>query len=87
VGVFQDTVAFQITRVPGISNMIFGGDGFHLVALTGPGTVWLQSMPLAVLAGALSPYLGDRGGREGAVDSIATGSIGGIIGGVLGRNV
>jgi len=87
VGVFQDTVSFQITRVPGITNMIFGGDGFHLVALTGPGTVWLQSMPLAVLAGALSPYLGDRGGREGAVDSIAGGSIGGIIGGVLGRNV
>src|SRR5258708_27388372 len=49
VGMFQGTVQFQITTVPGISNMIFGGDGFHLAALTGPGPGWLQSMPLALL--------------------------------------
>jgi len=43
VGMFQGTVQFQITTVPGISNMIFGGDGFHLVALTGPGRVWQKN--------------------------------------------
>lgn len=83
IGVFQDTVSFQITRVPGISNMLFGADGFHLVALTGPGTIWLQSMPLSILAGAIAPYLGDRTTTDAAVG----GGIGGIIGGVLGRNV
>ena len=84
VGMFQDTVSFQITRVPGIANMAFGGDGFHLVALTGPGTIWLQSMPIQVLAHALEPYLGGR--HEDAAPA-ATGAIGGVLGGILGRNV
>ncbi|MCU1490398.1 MAG: hypothetical protein JWM85_1803 [Acidimicrobiaceae bacterium] len=83
VGVFQDSVSFQITRVPGIANKLFGGDGYHLVALTGPGSIWLQSMPLSILAASLSPYLGGETGADAAVG----GSLGGIIGGVLGRNV
>jgi uncharacterized protein (TIGR00266 family) len=57
VGMFEDSVNFKITRVPGIANKIFGSDGYHLVALTGPGQIWLQSMPLANLAHALEPYL------------------------------
>lgn len=57
IGVFQDSVQSQITRVPGIANKVFGADGFVLVALTGPGRVWLQSMPLPILANALAPYL------------------------------
>jgi hypothetical protein len=58
VGMFQGSVQFQITRMRGIANALFGGDGFHLVALTGPGRIWLQSMPIAVLAHSLSAYLG-----------------------------
>jgi len=38
-------VGFQITTVPGIKNMIFGGDGIFLAVLQGPGTVWLQTLP------------------------------------------
>ena len=57
VGLFQSTVQFTMTRVPGIANKIFGGDGFTLVALTGPGQIWLQSLPLPNLAHALAPYL------------------------------
>ena len=38
VGLFEDMVKFSITRLSGIKNMAFGGDGFHLVSLTGPGT-------------------------------------------------
>lgn len=83
VGLFQDSVSFQITRVPGIANKLFGGDGYHLVALTGPGAIWLQSMPLPILAHSLSPYLGG----EATTDGAAGGALGGIIGGVLGRNV
>ena len=58
-----------------------GKDGHHFVQLTGPGRVYLQSMPLPILAGALEPYV-DRDGRhdhpaaEGAV-------AGGIIGGLM----
>jgi len=57
VGMLQGSVHLSVTRVPGVTNALFGADGFHLVALTGPGRVWLQSMPLPLLAGALAPYL------------------------------
>lgn len=57
VGMFDSTVKFSITTVPGITNKIFGGDGFLLVSLTGPGEVWLQSMPLPNLAHAIEQHL------------------------------
>ena len=60
VGMFQDSVNFQVIRLQGIANRFFGADGHHLVSLTGPGNIWLQSMPLPVLAHALSEYLGGR---------------------------
>ncbi len=82
VGVFQDSVSFQITQVPGVANILFGQDGFHLVALTGPGTVWLQSMPLPILAHALSPYLPSQAAAAGASGGIA----GGIAGSLFGNN-
>jgi uncharacterized protein (AIM24 family) len=74
---FQGTVQFQITRMRGISNALFGGDGFYLVALTGPGRVWLQSMPMVQLAASLAPYLPTAGGDGRAAE---TGAVGGIIG-------
>ncbi len=77
VGLFQDSVSFTITTVPGIKNKLFGGDGLFLAALTGPGKVWLQSMPLANLAHAIQPYLPQPQGNSG-------GSAGGLIGGLLG---
>ena len=49
----HDSVTFSVIRLPGIVNRYFGADGHHLVSLTGPGTIWLQSMPLPVLAHAL----------------------------------
>ncbi len=78
IGMFQGTVQFSITRVPGIANMLFGGDGLHLVALTGPGRVWLQSMPVPMLAHALSPYIGAP-----AADAVGGGMVGGALGGLL----
>ncbi len=80
VGMFQATVQFSITRMRGISNMMFGGDGLHLVALTGPGRVWFQSMPVAVLAQAIAPYLG---GGQSTADSVAGGAVGGVLGDFL----
>src|SRR5580693_1158907 len=57
VGAFDAGVNFQIMRVPGIRNMIFGGDGIFLAALTGPGRVWLQTLPIAKLAHKLQEYM------------------------------
>jgi len=79
VGMFEGSVQFGMTRVPGIANVAFGGDGYFLVALTGPGQIWLQSMPLPVLAHALEPYLAQQAGPQGA----EAGAIGGIIGGLM----
>ncbi len=83
VGMFQDSVQFQITTMQGMSNIFFGGDGYHLVALTGPGEIWLQSMPIPILANALSPYL-----VGGAPTAAATGGVaGGVMGAIFGDNV
>jgi uncharacterized protein (AIM24 family) len=57
VGVIQHSVRFEVKRLKGIVNRHFGEDGFHVVQLTGPGTIWLQSMPLPLLAGALEPFM------------------------------
>jgi uncharacterized protein (TIGR00266 family) len=79
IGMFEASVQFQVTRMPGIMNMAFGDDGFHLVALTGPGQVWLQSMPLPILAHALQPYLT----TQSAAGPVEGGVVGGIIGNIM----
>ncbi len=66
VGAFQTSVAFEIQRIPGLKNMIFGGDGIFLAALTGPGRVWLQTLPIQRLAHQLQEYM--PRGREQAVE-------------------
>lgn len=57
VAAMTEGVKLDITTVKGVKNIIFGGEGLFLTTLTGPGTVWLQSMPISKLAGILSPYL------------------------------
>ncbi|MDP9038660.1 MAG: AIM24 family protein [Acidobacteriota bacterium] len=80
VGAFQTSVSFQITTVPGIKNMIFGGDGIFLAALTGPGRVWLQTLPISRLAHQLEHYM-PRG--RGAERTVEGGVVGGLLGSVL----
>ncbi len=79
VGAFQSSVAFQIQRVPGIKNMIFGGDGVFLAALSGPGRVWLQTLPISRLAHQLQEYMPSQR-TEQAVEG---GVVGGVIGSIL----
>ena len=57
VGLFQESVRFEMTTIKGIKNIFFGGDDFFLVRLTVPGRIWLQTLPLPNLAHALIPYL------------------------------
>lgn len=78
VGAFHSNVNFAITRVQGIRNMFFGGDGIFLATLTGPGRVWLQTLPLSNLAHALQPYLATGGGGERARE-VGTGAVVGSI--------
>lgn len=60
------SVDYNIELVGGVKNTLFGGEGLFLATLTGPGDVWLQSLPFSRLAGrivAAAPQTG-RGGRE-----------------------
>jgi uncharacterized protein (AIM24 family) len=80
VGMFQASVSFQMVRVPGITNRYFGGDTHYFAELSGPGTVWLQSMPLPQLAAALVahiPAVADGG------EPVGGGLVGGMVGDVL----
>jgi uncharacterized protein (AIM24 family) len=43
--------------VKGVKNVLFGGEGLFNTVITGPGTVWLQSMPIYGVARAIQPYI------------------------------
>ncbi len=47
----------EIKSVPGVKNMLFGGEGLFNTVISGPGRVWLQTMPISNVAGILRPYL------------------------------
>jgi uncharacterized protein (TIGR00266 family) len=83
IGMFEESVTFDIQMVRGVKNMLFGGEGLFLATVTGPGRVWLQSLPLSNLALALSPYLGKDGNAVGnvAAGGIAGAALGGLFGG------
>lgn len=51
------TCNMEIQTVPGLKNKVFGSEGFFNTVITGPGHVWLQTMPISNVAGAIQPYL------------------------------
>ena len=54
---FQDTVSIDIQQVKGMKNKLLGGEGFFNTVLTGPGRIWLQTMPIPGVASAIQPYI------------------------------
>ena len=56
IAAMESTVDFDIERVKGAKNIIFG-EGLFFSRLTGPGKVWIQTMPISKLAAALIPFL------------------------------
>lgn len=61
IAMYEPTVSYDIDRVKGVRNILFGGEGLFLATLTGPGKVWLQSMPLANLASKIASYIPSSG--------------------------
>jgi uncharacterized protein (TIGR00266 family) len=57
VGIQAPTVEFDIQMIRGFKNVVFGGEGLFLATLTGPGHIWLQSMPIMNLAEEVGRYL------------------------------
>ena len=76
-------VNFEIQYVGKIKTALFGGEGLFFAKVTGPGTVWLQSLPFSRLASRVFAAAPQRGGsrEEG---SVLTGLVGGgVLGGIL----
>jgi len=60
LAVMDPTVEFDITRVKGMKNILFSGEGLFLATVKGPGKVWLQSMPLANLAQKIASRISSK---------------------------
>ena len=54
---FDIGVSIDIRSVPGMKNKLLGGEGLFNTVLTGPGRIWLQTMPLPSVAAAIIPYI------------------------------
>jgi uncharacterized protein (TIGR00266 family) len=77
---FEPSVTYDIRMVPGIKTALFGGEGLFFAHLTGPGKVFLQTLPFSRLADrviAASPRAGGQRRGEGSV----LGALGGLLDG------
>ena len=54
---FKLSVSMNIQQVKGLKNMVLGGEGLFNTVLTGPGKIWLQTMPISGVAAAIQPFL------------------------------
>ena len=77
VGIQEPYVSFSITMMRGFRNVLFGGDGLFLATMTGPGKIWLQSMPIINLAEEIFRHAPGGGNKP-------SGGAGGLLGTLLG---
>ena len=54
---YETSVQMEIQQVAGLKNKLLGGEGFFNTVLTGPGDIWLQTMPISSVASAVQPYI------------------------------
>jgi uncharacterized protein (TIGR00266 family) len=71
------SVQYNIEMVGGLKNAFFGGEGLFLASLTGPGKVWIQSLPFSRLAGRVLSAAPQSGGSKG--EGSLLGTIGNIV--------
>lgn len=57
---YEASVQMDIRQVPGLKNMFFGGEGIFNTVLTGPGKIWLQTMPISSVAAAVAAFIPTR---------------------------
>ena len=50
-------VSFELERIKGAKNVLFGGEGLFLTKVQGPGKIWLQTMPLPGVASEIAKYI------------------------------
>jgi uncharacterized protein (TIGR00266 family) len=81
---YTPSVGFEIQYVGKIKTALFGGEGLFLAKMTGPGTVWLQSLPFSRLASRIFAAAPQRGGSREEGSVLGGFAAGGLLGGVLG---
>ena len=81
---FTPNVNFEIEYVGKIKTALFGGEGLFFAKLSGPGTVWLQSLPFSRLASRVFAAAPQRGGSREEGSVLGGFGAGGLLGGVLG---
>lgn len=64
---FTKRITYDIEMVKGIKNMFFGGEGFFYATLQGPGTVWIQTLPISRLASRIIQYGTYKRKEEGSI--------------------
>ena len=75
-GVFG--MSYDIQMVSGIKTALFGGEGLFYASLTGPGKVWIQSLPFSRLASRIYAAAPQTGGKRVGEGSIL-GGLGGLV--------
>ena len=81
---FTPNVNFEIQYVGKIKTALFGGEGLFFAKLTGPGTVWMQSLPFSRLASRVFAAAPQRGGSRDEGSVLGGFGAGGLLGGILG---
>jgi uncharacterized protein (AIM24 family) len=81
---YTPNVNFEIEYVGKIKTALFGGEGLFFAKLTGPGTVWLQSLPFSRLASRVFAAAPQRGGSREEGSIIPGVAAGGLLGGIFG---
>jgi len=74
---FTGNVDYNIEFIGGIKNTLFGGEGVFYAVLTGPGTVWVQTLPISRLAGRILAFATYKQKEEGSI----LGTLGNLIDG------
>jgi len=77
-------VSFEIQYVGKVKTALFGGEGLFFAKVTGPGTVWLQSLPFSRLASRVFAAAPQRGGSREEGSVLGGVAVGGLLGSVFG---
>lgn len=81
---YTPNVNFEVQYVGKVKTALFGGEGLFFAKLTGPGTVWLQSLPFSRLASRVFAAAPQRGGSKEEGSVLGGFAAGGMLGGLLG---
>jgi uncharacterized protein (TIGR00266 family) len=81
---YTQTVNFEIQYVGKVKTALFGGEGLFFAKLSGPGTIWLQSLPFSRLASRVFAAAPQMGGSKGEGSVLGGFGAGGLLGSVLG---